>query len=155
MVLGRCAHRGIANLINPRQTQAVHYADSPLSSEGEELPAGPRPGEAMPEHLLDGNAHLTDLIGPTFTVLAFETEVGGAHLAQAQTCGLPVQLHRLRLTDATRDAFAALGALEGAVYLLRPDGHVAARWRRLPDGALAQALAQAAARHEKRMETIA
>jgi len=28
------AHRGIANLINPRQTQAVHYADSPLSSQG-------------------------------------------------------------------------------------------------------------------------
>ena len=149
------AHRGIANLINPRQTQAVHYADSPLSSEGEELPAGPRPGEAMPEQLLDGDAHLTDLIGPTFTVLAFEAEVDAGQLAQARTCGLPVQLHLLRLTDAARDAFAALGALEGAVYVLRPDGHVAARWRSLADGALARALAQAAALHQERMETIA
>jgi 3-(3-hydroxy-phenyl)propionate hydroxylase len=149
------AHRGIANLINPRQTQAVHYADSPLSSEGEELPAGPRPGEAMPEQLLEGAAHITDLIGPAFTILAFETEIDGAEVAQARSCALPVQVHPLRLTAATRDVFATLGALEGAVYLLRPDGHVAARWRRPPAGALAQALAQAAALHEERMETIA
>jgi len=40
------AHRGIAQLINPRQTQAVRYAASPLSSPGDELPAGPLPGEA-------------------------------------------------------------------------------------------------------------
>jgi 3-(3-hydroxy-phenyl)propionate hydroxylase len=54
-------HRGIAQLINPRQTQAVRYADSALSSGSDALPAGPLPGEAMtraaartrPSHRLD------------------------------------------------------------------------------------------------------
>ena len=46
------------------------------------------------------------------------------------------------LAEAMRQA---LGAREGAFYLLRPDGHVAARWQRLPGGALAEALHRAAA----------
>ena len=144
-------HRGIANLINPRQTQAVSYADSPLSSTGDELTGGPQPGDAMPEQPLGDKAHLTDLIAPSFTVLVFNA--GEAHavrdaceaeLKQVAVRGLPVQLHELRLTPATRDAFAALGALEGAVYLLRPDGHVAARWRQLQPGMLTQAIECAA-----------
>lgn len=144
-------HRGIANLINPRQTQAVSYADSPLSSAGDELAGGPQPGDAMPEQPLGDKAHLTDLIGPSFTVLVFNA--GEAHtvrdaceaeLKQVAVRGLPVQLHELRLESSTRDAFAALGALEGAVYLLRPDGHVAARWRCPQPGLLAQAIECAA-----------
>lgn len=144
-------HRGIANLINPRQTQAVSYADSPLSSTGDELTGGPQPGDAMPEQPLGDKAHLTDLIAPSFTVLVFNA--GEAHavrdaceaeLKQVAVRGLPVQLHELRLTPATHDAFAALGALEGAVYLLRPDGHVAARWRQLQPGMLTQAIECAA-----------
>jgi 3-(3-hydroxy-phenyl)propionate hydroxylase len=145
-------HRGIANLINPRQTQAVHYADSPLSSEsGGDLPAGPKPGEAMPEQSLE-EGHLTDLIGPRFTVLVLDAGPGAgvqgdacaADIARFQARGLPVRLHALKLTAATRDAFAALGALQGAIYLLRPDGHVAARWRHLEPGALARAIERAA-----------
>ena len=144
-------HRGIANLINPRQTQAVRYADSPLSSGSDDLGAGPPPGEAMPEQPLGEQRHLTDLIGPSFTVLVFSA--GQAHPARAACAaeaeraaarGLPVQLHELELTPATQDAFGALGALEGAVYLLRPDGHVAARWRNPQPGLLLQAIECAA-----------
>jgi 3-(3-hydroxy-phenyl)propionate hydroxylase len=149
-------HRGIANLINPRQTQAVHYGESALSSQSDLLPAGPVPGESMPEQPLGGGAHLSDLIGQAFTLLVFHDPQGprespaarqrlGDELAQAGTRGLPVQMHELVLTPATQDAFTALGALQGAVYLLRPDGHVAARWRLLPDGALTSALSRAAA----------
>ncbi|MBS0451796.1 MAG: FAD-dependent monooxygenase [Proteobacteria bacterium] len=141
-------HRGIANLINPRQTQAVSYAPSPLSSSSDELGVGPQPGDAMAEQSLGEQGHLTDRIGPCFTVLVFNAGQArpgcAAEVRKAAARGLPVQLHELDLSGATHDALAALGALEGAVYLLRPDGHVAARWRNPQPGVLLQAIECAA-----------
>lgn len=147
-------HRGIAQLINPRQTQAVRYADSPLSSQGDALPAGPLPGEAMPEQPL-AQGHLTDWIGPSFTLLVLRPELAAppaADIAQALQGAWPFVVRSIAEqgtdgTDAQASAavFDALGAHDGAVYLLRPDGHVAARWHRLPAGDLQPALARAAA----------
>jgi 3-(3-hydroxy-phenyl)propionate hydroxylase len=149
------AHRGIANLINPRQTEAVGYEASPLSSASDELAAGPRPGQAMPEQALADGQHLTDRLGPAFTVLLLNLENLddglASEIATAQRGPLPVAVCQLRAREADSSLFAALGAGQGAVYLLRPDGHVAARWRYPARGALQQALARAAALHDKEL----
>ncbi|MEO5737403.1 MAG: FAD-dependent monooxygenase [Variovorax sp.] len=139
-------HREIAKLINPRQTQAVRYDDSALSSESDALAAGPQPGEAMPELQLGPDRHLTDLLqAPAFTLLVLQ---GDSLPFDMQ--GVPLVQHRLQRDAHNAAAFAALGAGEvcGAVYLLRPDGHVAARWRDAPSGEVLQrALVRAGALH--------
>lgn len=116
------AHPTIAGLINPRQTQAVDYADSALSSPDAGFATGPAPGHVLAD-LPVGDRHLTQVLGIGFTVLVF----GDA----------PDMAARLRaIDDVPLDVVAvdepavasALGARAGGVYLVRPDGHVAGRW---------------------------
>ncbi|RYY69195.1 MAG: FAD-dependent oxidoreductase, partial [Comamonadaceae bacterium] len=107
-------HRAIANLINPRQTEAVRYDASALSSAGDTLAAGPKSGEAMADLPLGPEAHLSDrLQAPGFVLLALDCAC-----EPIDTGGLPLVQHRLQRDAHNAAAFAALGAdAHGATYL--------------------------------------
>ena len=160
-VLGLAAkHEGVRPLINPRQSSAITYTSSPLNApedRDQRWSAGPVPGAVLPECpvtvLRDGyaaEAHLTDLVGPGFSVLHF-SEDGRPDATLERFAGamrekgLPLQLMHLSRTgdvalpglaarDHTGRLFALYGAQAGSVYLVRPDGHVAGRWH-APDAA--------------------
>ena len=148
-------HAGVRSLINPRQSSAITYNASPLTAAPERagaFAAGPVPGAVLPEcpvTLAGGDepheGHLTDLVQPCFTALYF-----------AEKPTLPADLRGLAATLAQREIpfklvpvtrhlggagsvphgwdhtgrlFTMYGAQPGTLYLVRPDGHVLARWR--------------------------
>ena len=89
--------------------------------------------------------HLTDLLGPCFTALRFGAD--GAQDEAWQQLHHALGEHRIpfkAITLVTGDALRVtsphvvdpagrlhemLDATPGTVYLIRPDGHVLARWR--------------------------
>ena len=157
------AHSPIAKLINPRQTHAIHYADSPLSSADDAFASGPPAGSVLIDLPAGagGRMHLTDALqAPGFTLLVFGDD--GAFAAVLQQAldaqdnvddGLkqpPFRLVRIGnvgtqadLEDPNGRIAARYGATAGSVYLVRPDGHVAARWHR-PEAAVVQRALQKA-----------
>jgi 3-(3-hydroxy-phenyl)propionate hydroxylase len=142
-------HEWIRTLINPRQTSAIAFLDSPLNAfpeRSQEFSAGPRPGEILfecPLTLRGGAAaFVTDLLGAHFTVLNFtdagETPAEFLRLSQGlERDALPFKWrtigrrpdHSVAACDHTGRLFAMYGAKPGTLYLVRPDGHVMARWR--------------------------
>jgi len=145
-------HEGLRSLINPRQTSAITYSASPLNvADTDAFQSGPVPGAVLPEIPLtiiaDGaqrEGHLTDLIGPRFTVLAFTQDgampAGLAALEDTMQgrgvpfAVLPVSAQRPSTGsgqcawDHTGRLFARYGAHPGTLYLVRPDGHLLGRW---------------------------
>ena len=136
-VLGLAAkHPAVRALINPRQTTAIAYTASPLNGASQgDFAAGPPPGSVLPECPIDGG-FVTECLGNGFTALYF------GNLRDAPT--LPCTLRALpRAADTSARLYPMYGAREGTLYLIRPDGHVLARWRDAREADVAGAMAHA------------
>ena len=125
-------HRDVAELINPRQTAAVAYVGSPLSTpDADAWQRGPAPGEVLAE-VPFGDGHVTQQVGPGFTLLVFGMPGFETTIARV--------VHVADLGSALARAYDAQA---GSAYLVRPDGHVAARWKQVTPDAVAAALRRA------------
>lgn len=130
---------------NPRQMQPYTYGRSPLTPfacRDAEFAAGPGSGAALANVRL-GEGFLSDHLGDGFTALIF---AGGAVPADvaALVASLAAREPRFRaivvggtlkhpcavpIADPGGRLASAYDALPGTLYLVRPDLHVAGRWR--------------------------
>jgi 3-(3-hydroxy-phenyl)propionate hydroxylase len=101
-----------------------------------DMPARTRPGSPCPDAPVNG-AWLLGQLGRGFTLLTIDAPAPDHLVAHGLT------LPRLALQTTPELAVRYLGAAKGAVYLIRPDQHVAARWDHFNEPAVAAALARA------------
>ncbi len=130
--------------------------DSPLNTPDRDAFAGPLvPGAVAADAPIVINGRegwLIEEFGQGFTLLVFGEAAGAAAALARLGKGLPpVRLLTIGregeaiLSDRKGVAFRRYDAAPGTAYLLRPDQHVTARWRRVDATALGQALQRALA----------
>lgn len=88
-----------------------------------ELPQGLRPGSSALDAPL-GKGWLLDRLGDKFQLLA----IGVAAETGLSACGIDIETITLSPDQHPELAARYLGDAAGAIYLMRPDQHVAARW---------------------------
>ena len=182
-------HPELSSLINPRQSAPIAYLASPLNGPDEwasarpaaGAPVGPVPGTVLPECPLTrivAQAHtpafLSGMADGQFKALVFSTdgalpagwqtrpgEAAPRVVVQAVALGQPSQQPHAVVWDHTGQLPVVLGAQPGSVLLVRPDGHVMARWQdaQASDHAavsawLAKQLMGGAVRHNTEMHTL-
>src|SRR5262245_35663580 len=143
---------GTRPLINPRQSRPYSYVDSPLTTRTPDaFAAGPAAGAPLANHKLGDDLFLLDLLGPGFSGLYFSDsgEIPGSlrtlfeELALAGEAFRPIVIARRDDAGAelvAPDLFAAYGATDGTFYLVRPDRHIAARWKQVEPDHIRRAL---------------
>jgi 3-(3-hydroxy-phenyl)propionate hydroxylase len=121
------------------------YDGSPLNGPDalEGGPARTRPGATCPDAPL-GTDFLLDRLGGEFQLLAIDAEVPDS----VEDGGIAANAVRVSAADDPSGDLAAryLGDARSAVYLIRPDQHVAARWPSFDEAAVKAAIRQATGR---------
>jgi len=114
---------------------AISYPGSPIVGEAPGLDDGPAPGDRMPDLPLAGGATLHEkLRGPNFHLLVVTRSGGTLPRVEDDL----VEPHVV--TGAPAELYEELGVDERALYLIRPDGHVAYRSPRTDAAAIDEAL---------------
>src|SRR6185437_7127958 len=143
-------HEFPRSLANPRHMQPYTYAGSPLSpypDRDADFAAGPISGSASPNAKLDDGTYLLDLAGDGMTAILFcdgpENTEQATLLGQLHQCDKRLVTLLIRrqgsssgagIADRNGEIASIFGAQPGALYLLRPDLHVAGRWKAIvPD----------------------
>ncbi|MEJ1156962.1 FAD-dependent oxidoreductase [Prosthecomicrobium sp. N25] len=120
------------------------YDGSPLNGPDCPLmPARTRPGSPAVDAPV-GSGWLLDRLGGRFQLVTIDAEAP----ARLEIAGIAVERLALSAADDPAGHLAAryLGLAHSAVYLMRPDQHVAARWETYEAGAVAAALHRAIGR---------
>ena len=114
------SHPFAGKLANPRQMTPYSYGESPVVlADDPGFESGPVPGAAMPDARF-GDGFLSNMMGADFTLICFNQI-----LADDLTDGDFAV--RVLLPDS--EAAQVFNADRDSAYLVRPDGHVAARWK--------------------------
>lgn len=145
-------HEFVRELLNWRTSRPIDYADSRLTvvdATEAQFGMGPRPGAPALNSRLDpddsDSPFLMDPLTQAFHVLVFGDDPALwadalQDVRSLQRRNFPIRLVVIRTAGTAPEADASLldpqgyaqarwDATEGAVYVLRPDQHVCARWR--------------------------
>ena len=133
-----------------RLSAPVAYHGSPLSSPSDDFAAGPAPGAVAidaPVRPDAGEPWLLSHLGGAFSLLMFGGAAEQREEIQRRFADnlrvLSVGASGAMIVDTEGLATARYGAQGGAVYLVRPDQHIAARWKNPTPGTITDALARA------------
>jgi 3-(3-hydroxy-phenyl)propionate hydroxylase len=144
--------RGLAN---PRQMQPYTYSESPLTpypGRDADFASGPTCGSAAPNAKLADGTHLLDRAGNGITAILFcdgspsvEQTALLKQLRQLDTRFVSLLIQSSGFSSgpgAISDGDGAIARLfdaaSGALYLLRPDLHIAGRWKAIVPGEILQ-----------------
>lgn len=133
---------------DPRQVTPYTYRDSPLTTADDERDpflSGPAPGAALGNCRLGEDDYLLDHLGPGFSLLYFSEDCScpseiAALVEKLRGLDPQCQLFIISrgaagecgegvLVDESGDLFRRYDGVPGAAYLVRPDRHVAGRWK--------------------------
>ena len=148
-------------LINPRQSQPYTYIESPLTSyrnRDVEFSSGPGTGAPIINHVIGDRGSLLDYLGvgfsglyfaesntidPLLTELSGELDVGAEQFALIIIARVSFSLENITvLYDKDGELFSAYDAQDSSFYLLRPDRHISARWKKINFDEVKQAFTQ-------------